>query len=173
MNYVIKENFGLDSDDWQEYAQWAGLEHCKEYYSIDGTRRESIFIPKSGEDWENCINEDCKTDMLTNLDYAKKIIHKYPNAEIIGVVENPKTNKITVLPRHILMGYDIIDAFGGISLITNWGGKDDEPKDYECNNFGLLNDIDFAYRFKEKLLKEYSEDPHVPNCEVWAVYKVN
>ena len=48
---MIKKKFGPDSDDWQEYAQWAGLEHCEAYYSIDRMRRESLFTPKSVEDF--------------------------------------------------------------------------------------------------------------------------
>jgi hypothetical protein len=172
MNYVIREKFGPGSDNWREYAAWAGLQDCEAYYSLDNGMRKSLFVPESPEDWKNCINADYQTNILTNLEYAKKIINKYPNAEIIGLIENPRSDKITPSPGHLLLGYDIIDAFCGVSLVTNWGNGNDEIKYYKCNKFALLDDLNTARRFKKILLEKYPKDDHVANCEVWAVYKV-
>jgi len=80
MKYIIIKKFGPDDDRWQNYAQWAGLQNCQEYYSIDGMNSESLFKPESAEDWDNCINEDFKTHIITNLIFAKKIIFNFASS---------------------------------------------------------------------------------------------
>lgn len=172
MKYIILKKFGPGSDTWKSYVQWAGLQNCQEYYSIDGMYRESLFKPESAKDWENCINEDFKTHIITNLDFARKIIPKFPDGEIIGIIENPKSSNEEILPNHTLMGYDIIDGYNDISLLTNWGGKDEGITNLKLNNCALIDDLNYAYELKEMLRRDFSEDSHVENCKVWAVYKI-
>jgi hypothetical protein len=171
MNYIITEKFGPGSKNWDAYAQWAGLERCEAYYSIDGLMRKGLFTPETTEDWDNCVQEDYKLHLITNLDYAKEVFKKFSNAEILGVVRDPRSFNEGILPNHMLVGYDIIDGYNDISLITNWGGK--ESIDVKLNEAALIEDIDQAYQLKGKLRREYPEEPHASECEVWAVYKLN
>lgn len=173
MKYIITKKFGPHSDEWKDYAKWAGLQNCQEYYSIDGINRDSLFSPESAEDWENCINENYRLHILTNLDYAKKIMPKFPHGEIIGIIENPKTASEKIPPNHTLMGYDIIDGYNDISLLTNWGGEKDGIKNLELNKSALIADMNYAYVLKEMLHHDFSEDDHAKNCEVWAIYKID
>lgn len=172
MKYIITEIFGPGIEGWDKYAQWAGLESCEEYYSIDGKMRKGLFSPKSAEDWKNCVNEDFQTDFITNLDYARKIVETFNNAEVIGVVKDPRSLDEYIPPNHVLMGYDIIDGDGIYSLLTNWGGRE-ENKGILINKSALIDDRDFAYQLRERLHNECSEDHHAAECEVWAVYKIN
>jgi hypothetical protein len=157
--------------DWDGFAEWAGLDHCKEYYSLDGLIRSRMFNPESIEDWQNCINEDFKIDIITNLDYAKKIIHKYPGSEIVGCIEDPRKNNSKILKSHILLGYDILDDHNDVSLLTNWGGKDC-TENIQLNAFALVDKSETAYSWASKLRKDHADDPHACNCKVWAVFKV-
>ena len=172
MKYLIINKFGPGSENWESFAKWARLQNCQEYYSIDGLSREKLFQPESDEDWENCINEDSKIPIITDLDFAKKVIAKFSNAEIIGVIENPKSSKEIIPTNHILMGYDIIDGYCDISLLTNWGGKDGGIKNLNLNKFALIDNLDYAYHLRDMLHKDFSEDSHAEDCEVWAVYKI-
>ena len=171
MNYLILKKFGLDCKDWCAYSKWAGLEHCTKYYSLDKTFRKSMFCPKSDEDWKNCVNEDFKTDILTNIGYAKKIIHKYPDSEVVGIIKNPILKDFDISPDHTLMGYDILDASNNVSLLTNWGEKGSK-ENIQLNDFALVDDIKTVYEWAEKLRKDFATDPHACNCQVWAVFKV-
>ena len=54
MKYIIVDKYGPGIEGWESYAEWAGLQHCTEYYSINNG---SLFEPVTKEDWENCINK--------------------------------------------------------------------------------------------------------------------
>ncbi len=85
---------------------------------MDSILRPDLFIPNSQEDWDNCLQEDSKTSFITNIDYAKKVLLKHPNAAIVAVDINIPDNYIA---RENLAGYDIIAGGYGVSLLTNWG----------------------------------------------------
>lgn len=172
MNYIIIKKFGKNDERWEEYAQWAGLEHCSAYYSIDGIIRENLFDPESVEDWENCINEDHRTHIITNLSYAMKILPKYANGEVIGIVCDPRSHPEKVSEDHELAGYDIIEGRGTISLVTNWGGKECGIENLELNQHALIDDLNDAYAIRDFLRENCSEDAHAVDCEVWAIYKI-
>lgn len=172
MYYRISEKFGPQNDNWNAYIEWAGLQNCREFYSIDGIMREGLFTPKSAEDWENCVNADFRIHLITNIDFAKKIVSRYSDAEILGVVENPRSSKEMIPADHILMGYDIIDEYNNISLLTNWGGIERGIKNLKLNRCALIDDLDYAYELKEILHKDFSNDEHAKGCEVWSVYRI-
>jgi hypothetical protein len=172
MKYKIIKKFGPGDEQWDKYAQWAGLHACKEYYSIDSINRESLFTPDSEEDWENCINENFMLNIITNLNYDLKIAHKFPSGEIIGVIENPKHSNEEIPINHILMGYDIIDEYTSISLVTNWGGKEEGIKILKLNTSALIDNLNYAYELKGILHRDFKDDDHAKRCEVWSVYKL-
>jgi hypothetical protein len=172
MNYIIRNRFGPGSEGWTEYSEWAGLEDCEEYYSIDGIMRKGLFSPETGEDWENCVNEDFKTHIITNVEYANKVAERLPNAEAIGIIEDPISAEEAVPSHHELVGYDILDGDGHISLVTNWGGRKENEK-IKKNRFALISQIKDAYDCKNDLRSEYPEDPHAADCEVWAIYRID
>jgi len=172
MKYIIIKKFGPGVDGWQDYARWAKIENCREYYSIDAINRERFSKPESSKYWENCVNKDFKIHLLTNLDFAKKIISDSPNAEIVGVIENPKSSDETIPPGHTLVGYDILDRYNDISLLTNCGSEDNNIKNLKLNKYALIDDLNYAYGLKEMLRKDFPDDDHAENCEVWAVYKI-
>jgi hypothetical protein len=184
MNYMILKKFGPHNKtcdeaskgeickNWEDFAKWSGLELCKEYYSLDGLTRTRMFNPETEEDWQNCINDDFKIDIITNLEYALKVIHKYPDSEIVGVIEEPVSKFFDVPAGHILVGYDILDGYNDVSLLTNWGGNDCMAK-IKLNDLALLDSLEEAYTLAERLRKDFATDPHACNCQVWAVYKVS
>jgi len=173
MRYIIIKKFGPGDDGWDGYARWAGLQDCRDYYSIDEIHRKSLFQPESVEDWDNCANEDFKTHIITSLDFAKKIMPKFSGGEIVGVIEDPKVLKEKIPSGHVLMGYDVIDGGGGISLLTDWGGEVDGLKNVKFNAHALVDDVNYAYQLRETLRRDFPCDYHAKNCEVWAVYKIN
>jgi hypothetical protein len=172
MKYIIVKKFGPQSEGWQDYAKWNRLEHCSEYCSIDAINRNKLFNPETPEDWKNCVDQDFGIHMITNLEFAKKILPNFDNADIVGVIKNPKTHKQKIPANHELMGYDIIDGFNDTSLITNWGGLSDGIEDLKLNQAALVEDMAYAYDLRDMLHKNFADDSHAENCEVWAIYKV-
>jgi len=120
-------------------------------------------------DWRNCVNEDCKLNLITNIGYAKEILGRYDNAVLIGVEIELDEDYIS---KDGLLGYDIIDGYCDVSLITNWG---DDEKGFFSNAIsanGLLGDLGQSLQLRDRLRQDFPEDSHAVNCEVWAIYKV-
>ena len=84
--YKIVKKFGPDSGKkWQDYIQWSGFAHLDKFDSVDSVLRPDLFSPVTNEDWDNCDNEDFKLNLITNYEYATKVLSKFENAEIVGV----------------------------------------------------------------------------------------
>ena len=170
MMYKVVEKFGPDSGaKWTDYIKWTGLHHLRRFDSVDSMLRPTFFSPGSTEDWANCVNEDYKLDLITNLEYANKVLSKYDNAEIVGVEIDVKEGYIA---GDGFLGYDIIDEYCSNSLITNCG-SDSHPFDRSIiKDNGLIHDLKDASRAKEQLIADPAGDSHSAACTVWAIYKV-
>src|SRR3982750_4160943 len=108
MLYRIVAKFGpSDGKRWSDYLQWRGL-HLTRFDSVDGILRPSLFAPKTEQDWQHCVSEDFKTDLITDLSFANSILLRYEDAEIVGI-------ELEVDERHVpgpnFVGYDIIDGY--------------------------------------------------------------
>ena len=168
MYYKIIGKFGpSDVERWQSYLKWRGLDlTC--FDSVDGILRPDLFNPRSHEDWANCVNEDFKLHLITNLNYARKILHRYHNTNIVGVeTELDEAYE----SEEGLLGYDIID--GSISVLTNWGTNAENLINPHLMPNGLIGDLAQALRIRNLLRQKFPDDPHVKKSEVWAVYCVD
>ena len=170
MYYKIVERFGPeDREKWQNYLKWRGLTLVG-FDSVDGILRPDLFQPESDEDWRNCVNENNKLSLITDLDYARRVANRFENPVLVGVEIELEEGYV---PKEGLLGFDIIDSYCDVSLVTNWG-TDEEGL---INSFvlpnGLIGDLGRALQIRKLLRNDFSEDPHAENCEVWAVFRVN
>lgn len=167
MFYKIIEKFGPESGDrWKSYIEWRKLP-LDSFDSVDNMMRPDLFEPTTAEDWENCVNEDYKLSLLTNLDYAKALAKQNTNSEIVGVeieLDSP--------PADIdgLLGFDIIDGYCANSLLTNWGIADLSFIDEKLGKNGLISGFAEAKALRDQLRSEFPEDSHANKCSVWAIY---
>ena len=169
MLYKVVEKFGPSSkESWNNYIKWRKLE-LSSFDSADAIMRPSVFEPSSVEDWDNCINEDYKLNFITNLEYAKKIQKKYPNSEIIALDIELETEPDT---KEGFLGYDIIDSYYDISLLSNWGVEDIEFINSKLEKNALIADFKTAVELRDYLRLNYSEDSHADECSIWAIYEV-
>ena len=171
MYYKIIEYFGPYDNRWKQYLEWCNLE-LTSFDSIDGVLCPGLFEPQTEEDWQNCVNEDYKLNLITNLDYAKSILSKYNNAVIVGV---DIIDSIKYKLEESLLGYDIIDSYCDISLLTNWKKDKDEENLFSkyIQDNGLIHNLKTAMKIRDMLREGFSEDSHTENCKVWAIYKIN
>ena len=120
MYFKILEKFGPESGErWTEYLDWRKIALIK-FDSVDGMMRPDLFEPRTHDDWRNCVNEDYKLNLITNVEYAAEVASKNPNSDIVGV-----DIELDHAPSNIdgLLGFDIIDGYCSTSLLTNWGGR--------------------------------------------------
>ncbi len=170
MYYKIVQRFSTeDREKWRDYLSWRGLP-LKSFESVDGILRPDLFQPASAEDWRNCVNEDCKWHLITNLDYAKRVLVRYDNAVLVGVETGVDED---YLASDGLLGFDILDGEGDVSLITNWGTDEEGVIDHQVSTNGLIVDLHPALKLRNLLRKDFAEDPHAGKCDLWAIYRTD
>ena len=167
MLYSVIENFGPGEKGWEEFIKGHYIKNLTSFDSVDHVLCPSKFTPESLEDWENCIDEDFMIEYISNLDYATKVQKSYPNSKLVGLECEINCDAVKTL-----IGYDILDGYNDVSLITNWGPHDeDHPlKTLVIQNNGLLSSYEIAKKALELLTRSSKDDDHVKGCKIWAVH---
>jgi hypothetical protein len=170
MYYKIVEDFGpQDADRWQTYIRWRGLSLTR-FDSVDGLLRPDLFDPESDEDWRNCcVSGMYKQSLITSHAYAKAIFGRYPNAVLLGVDIELEEGYVA---QDGFLGFDIIDGYCQVSLITNWGTDDENLFSPHVMPNGLIRELSPALVIRDTLRADFAEESHAGDCEVWAVYGV-
>ena len=77
---------------------------------------KKLFIPESVEDWDHVVCENFMLSYLTDSDYARQTHARIGTGSLIGFAysDHDETNES-------FLGYDIIDGYCDVSLLTNWG----------------------------------------------------
>jgi hypothetical protein len=171
MYYKVVERFGpQDGERWQSYLAWRGL-GLDRFDSVDAILRPDLFVPQSAQDWDNCVNADDKLSLITDREYAIQVADRYDNAVLLGVEIELDEGHV---PQDGLLGFDIIDEYCNVSLVTNWGTEGGSViDDSQIMSNGLIRDFGQALQIRDLLRGRFPEDPHAGNCEVWAVYSVD
>ena len=165
------EKFGPEAGEtWIRYLRWRHPQHLESFDSVDSVLRPDCFVPQTEEDWENCVQEDCKTSLISSLAYARKVQQQFPNSELVGVEIAPHAG---YRPGEGLLGFDIIDESCSNSLISNWGNDSAIFAQAELQTNGLLSDLETARALRDSLRRKYPDDDHARACEVWAIYSVD
>ena len=168
MHFKVIEQFGPDDkESWNSYISWRGLD-LKTFDSIDAILRPSLFEPESAEDWDNCVYEDFRTNLISNFSYAKQIYQNFTNAALVGVVPDIDSDYES---QENLLGYDILDGYSEVSLLTNWGADEDDVFSKLVRQNGLIHDLNKCIEIRDILRNQFGEDSHACGCSVWAIYK--
>ncbi|WPD20999.1 MAG: hypothetical protein SD837_12395 [Candidatus Electrothrix scaldis] len=165
MLYTIVQPFGSDDGErWTGYCQWRGLEF-KRFDSIDGILRPSLLRGPEDADWPHIVNQDFMLHFIKDLEYACHKLEQIGKGEIVGVeLEDHKPDD-----QHFL-GYDILDGYFDVSLLTNWGNDIALINDSLMLN-GLVADFDQVNMIHQYLVSNYGDDDHVKGACVVSLYR--
>jgi hypothetical protein len=164
MLFTIVEDFGVaNGEAWTNYPEWRGM-LFERFDSLDGILRKSLFTPESTEDWDHVVCEDFMVSYLTDLDYAHETHSRIGAGSLMGFAYSEHDES-----DEGFLGYDIIDGYCDVSLLTNWG------TDIEIVNRALgpnalvptLAQVDGIYNF---LASNHGDDNHVEGCRIISVY---
>ncbi|MCF6285370.1 MAG: hypothetical protein L3K26_09300 [Candidatus Hydrogenedentes bacterium] len=165
MYYKIVEQFAPQNGEiWLGYLRWRGL-NLNRFDSLDGILRPDLFVPKSRMDWDNCVNEDFKLSLITNLGFAQATLGRFDDPFLLGVEIELNEGHA---PKDGLLGFDIMERECHVSLVTNCG-RDDLIDDHVMPN-GLIGDLQRVLLIRDSLRKGSFADAHAEHGEVWAVY---
>tara|TARA_B100001093_G_scaffold376024_1_gene361174 strand:+ start:181 stop:726 length:546 start_codon:yes stop_codon:yes gene_type:complete len=163
---IIKSFSPSEGEAWSSYCEWRGIQF-KSFDSIDGILRPSLIDTPSDEDWNYIVNESYKLHLMTDIEYAKKKHKEIGQGCIIGLKFEDHQIK-----DEGLLGFDIIDGYCDVSLLTNWG-NDIEIVNQNLDANALVSNYEVACEIHGYLKENYSDDNHVEDCEIISVYKVN
>jgi hypothetical protein len=164
MFFTIIETFSpQDGERWTSYCAWRGVQF-ERFDSIDGILRPNLFTPRSEEEWRHVVGEDFKIHFIIDRPFAEAAHRAIGRGEVVGVgFEDHREDDPSFL------GYDILDGFCDVSLLTNWG-NDRAFLTQALGPNALVPSFEVAQCLKERILKEFSHDQHVEGCHVVSVY---
>jgi hypothetical protein len=170
MMFAAHERFGpFSGDSWTNYVNWSGLIHLTELVSTDNLLCPSVINELVDSDWDYNIHADCCTHFFREWQYLKRRIgYDRQLHNILGLTEEPSS--LAVAPDEFeFSGFDILDSYNDISVLTNCGGFPEVFKNSELNQFGLLNEIARANSIANALRELYPDDAHCSECRVWSL----
>lgn len=164
--YTIVESFSpADGEKWSSYCEWRG-KNFERFDSIDGMLRPNLFEKLGENDWAYIVNENFMLHLITDLEHAKK-----KNKEIEkGILLELRLDKHSPEDDRF-RGFDIIDGYFDISLLTNFG-NDIEYVNKAIESNGLISDFQIAEGIYAKLKNEFRNDAHVEDCHIISIYKM-
>lgn len=164
MLFTIVEDFGVaDGEAWTNYVEWRGLNFDR-FDSLDGILRKSLFTPESVEDWDHVVCENFMLSYLTDFDYAHQAHIRIGTGSVMGFAyaNHDETSEG-------FLGYDIIDGYCDVSLLTNWG-NDVEIVNRALGSHALVPTLAQVERIHAFLTSNHGDDPHVDGSRIVSVY---
>ena len=68
------------------------------------------------------------------------------------------------------LGFDIIDSYNSVSLLTNWGNEMETINQALASN-ALITDWETARKIHEELHEHWGNDGHVEGCRIVSIYR--
>jgi hypothetical protein len=146
MLFTIVEDFGKTlGESWSSYLEWRGVS-LERFDSLDGMLRPSLFTPETVEDWGHVVA-------------ARKVHFSLGTGVIVGFSysDHEEINER-------FLGYDIIDGWCDVSLLTNRGN------DFEIVNQALVPTLSQIENIHRHLLANHGDDNPVMGCRIISVY---
>jgi hypothetical protein len=159
---------------WQGYIAWSKLTHVKEIVTLDGILGKRVVKRDNELDADFLVWGDYIPDLYNNLPYLlSKLQALDPSGyNLLAVIKEPAAPcETTPLEGFDFIGYDLLDAYGGISALTNCGGFSNTFLPQDLNQYGLISAYDMARTTKKNLLMN-NPDEHHANCNVWAIWRM-
>jgi hypothetical protein len=165
MLYTIIESFSpKDGDRWGSYCAWRGIKF-ERFDSIDGLLRPSLCKAPKEQDWPFIVNESFMLHYFVDRKYAEQKRREIGEGDLVGVKFHAHDES-----HPGFLGYDLIDGFNDVSLLTNWG-NDGEIVNGSISKTGLIHSRAVIQEVQDELLRSHSNDSHVEECKIVSVYK--
>ena len=165
--FTIVEDFGpSDGEAWTHYLEWRSI-HFERFDSLDGMLRQSLFTPESIDDWDHVVCRNFMVSYLKDFDYAQQVQLRIGAGSLMGFSYSEHDES-----DEGFLGYDIIDGYCDISLLTNWG-NDVEMVNRALGSNALVPTLGQVESIHAFLTSHHGDDNHVKDCRVISVYSTH
>lgn len=166
--YTLRERLTSESKDFDQVRSYCGFTHVTELVTLDVSRCPSLVRHLRGEDWDNNVHQDYRTDFFRDADY---LLSRQPTVSskhhLVAALERP-TRSCKTPPDFMYCGHELIDSVGN-SILTDCGPIPEAFGPSDVNSYGLIDDCEKAYAIRDKLLTLQSDLPDLSACEVWLL----
>ncbi len=173
--YIATKRFDSTTAEWREYVHWSGLSHLRELVTLDAILCKHVITTLSEEDWKHNVHEDYLVEFFVDADYLLKRIPYSPHIRFLSVQRNPDGNASPCVANRnvVFAGYDILDGYADVSLLTNCGEFPLAFDGRQLNAVGLFDELAMAGQVRDALTRNYlQETPHVEQCVIWAIWEI-
>jgi hypothetical protein len=114
--------------------------------------RPSLFDAADDSDWEHIVDESFMLHLITDLEHARHKHIQIGSGDLVALrFEEHDTKDLDFL------GFDIIDGYCSLSLLTNWG-NDVEIINRSLATNALLAEFETAQQVIEALQNTWGDD---------------
>ena len=167
MFYSIVEPFSPeDGDKWTGYCAWRGVKFTS-FDSVDGMMRPKLFrLPEEDGDWSYVTVDDGLFHLIKDYDFALKQRKVLGRGDIVGLRLKSHDEE-----HPDFLGFELLDSFHDISLLTNWGNDTAIINGALAPN-GLVREWSVIKAIQTYLNANHSDDGHVEGCRIISIYRV-
>ncbi|TWT88206.1 hypothetical protein Mal64_16850 [Pseudobythopirellula maris] len=166
--YSANAKFGPHCDErWTGYIAWRQVSQVSEIVSTDTLLCPNLIKEYTSQDWDHNVQEDYRTDFFLDPQYLRERVDYDPLLHNILAITVRPTCDPPVPDGFVHCGYDILDSFESLSVLTNCGSFPEIFPDSEINTLGLLDSRDRANAIANRIRTEYPEESHCMDCRVW------
>jgi hypothetical protein len=158
--------------EWDRYLDWSKLPHLREVISIDGILCPSIFRELTHEDWNHNVHENCKCDLMWDLNYVLARADDSTALNVLAIAQEPAQAEVAEFcdPRFVFRGSDLVEVEGSTSALVCCGGFDRALAPTDLSDCGLITDHARAADVQAALWREYPDEHHA-DTDIWAIWQ--
>jgi hypothetical protein len=169
--YYAQMPFPASRVAWEDYIQHSSAKNLKTLVTLDASLCPCAIADLTNEDWKHNVHEELLAYFFRDLTYLEKRVIGL-GARLLAVIRSPQQECSNLRPCRgfHFAGYDIMDAEVGTSLLTYCGSF---PLAFSADDLftnGLLMHHLRADHVKCALKHHYPTNPHVRECQVWAIW---
>jgi hypothetical protein len=159
-----------DPEGWRGYLEFSGFRHIEELVSADSILCGDVITELVDEDWaHNFLSDNC----ITRFRDSKYLLQR-PGIDlavhnVLAIIERPSQSCEPVPANFETCGFDILDTYDSVSVLTNCGQHPGIVDPNEVNQFGLIPSLERANEIAENLRKAFPKDAHCRDCRVWLI----
>ena len=168
--YTARKRFSPSTaSDWQSYLDFSGFRHIAELVSADHVLCPNLVDEIIDDDWDHNVQADYRIDWFVDLEYLMQRVSFDPRFHNLLALREQPADVATVPVGFEQCGFDILDSYDSISVLTNCGQFPSVFKPSEVNRYGLLDDLARAHAVADNLRMQNPHEPHCKDCRVWQI----
>ena len=170
--FTARERFGPDThpEGWRGYLEFSGFRHIQELVSADSILCGDVITELVDEDWDHNVHADYRITLFTNFEYlARRTGVDLIKHNILGILERPTHENEKPPTDFEHCGFDILDSYDSVSVLTNCGKYPGIMDPQEVNQFGLLSNLVRANTIGAKIRTAFPDENHCRDCRVWSI----